>query len=172
MEEQWCPVVGYENEYEVSDQGRVRSMARVFYQLSRWGSLYPYRKAGQLLKPGLTSVGYPSVSLCGKTHLVHRLVAAAFIGPCPARCEVRHKDGTRINNHVSNLEYGTRKENVADARRHKTLYKAHDRHRKIPLEDHDKIRAMYRNGVCQRDICEMYGVTVSPVHKILRCGLS
>jgi hypothetical protein len=171
MEEQWRPVVGYENEYEVSDQGRVRSLTRIFYQPARSGALYPYRKKGRLLKPGLTSVGYPSVALCRKTHLVHRLVAAAFIGPCPAGWEVRHKDGSRTNNAVHNLEYGTRKDNVADARRHKTLYAAHDKHRKIPLEDHDKIRAMYRSGICQKDICAMYGVTVSPIHKILRCGL-
>lgn len=42
---------------------------------------------------------------------LHRLVAFAFIGPCPVGKEVDHVDGDRTNNHVRNLEYVTRSEN-------------------------------------------------------------
>ena len=172
MKEQWCPVVGYEESYEVSNEGRVRSLTRVYYQPSRGGCLHSHRRRGALLKPGLTSVGYPSVSLGrNNTHLVHKLVAAAFIGPCPAGCEVRHRDGSRDNNTLSNLEYGTRRDNVADARKHKTLYRGHDKHRKIPLEHHDIIRDLYRKGLRIIDLCNVYSVTEGAINRIVRCGL-
>lgn len=52
--------------------------------------------------------------------LAHRLVAAAFLGPCPEGMEVRHADGTRTNNHIGNLCYGTVRDNAQDAMGHGT----------------------------------------------------
>lgn len=44
---------------------------------------------------------------------VHRIVAETFIGPAPTpQHEVNHKDLNKLNNHVSNLEWVTRQENV------------------------------------------------------------
>lgn len=48
---------------------------------------------------------------------VHSLVAACFIGPRPAGQIIRHLDDNPGNNHVSNLRYGTKRENAEDARR-------------------------------------------------------
>lgn len=45
---------------------------------------------------------------------VHRLVMEAFVGPCPEGLEVLHWDDNPANNHLSNLRYGTRSENVKD----------------------------------------------------------
>jgi hypothetical protein len=52
---------------------------------------------------------------------VHVLVAEAFIGPRPAGHDVAHADGDPLNNSVENLRYATRRQNLADARRHGTL---------------------------------------------------
>ena len=102
MEEIWKAVPGYEGLYEVSDLGRVRSFARGVN--------------GRLLKPGKASNGYFTVCLGrGKSRTLHSLVAEAFIGPKPSGQEVLHKDGTRTNNCVHNLRYGTRAENIRDA---------------------------------------------------------
>lgn len=109
--ETWRPVAGYEGLYEVSDHGRVRSLPRM--RLGRGGK--PVRVNGRILKPAL--VRYPMVLLCNDGqrvgHSVHRLVANAFLPPDPVRPEVNHRDGNRQNNHLSNLEWVTRSENVA-----------------------------------------------------------
>lgn len=54
--------------------------------------------------------------------LVHREVCAAFNGAAPfAGAVARHKDGTRVNNHHSNLEWGSKRDNTHDAMRHGTF---------------------------------------------------
>lgn len=58
--------------------------------------------------------------------MIHKLVAEAFLGNKPPKHEINHKDGNKSNNHASNLEYVTHKENIrhaldilkADFRRH------------------------------------------------------
>lgn len=76
-------------------------------------------KEGRLLKPGLTSVGYPSVVLGrNNTKMVHSLVAEAFIGKRPAGFDVCHKDGNKENNCVTNLMYASRATNNHQASFH------------------------------------------------------
>lgn len=108
----WLPVVGF-NGYEVSDQGQVRSLLRA---------------TPRILKPGSSGTaqhkGYPMVILAPGRHkrYVHRLVADAFLGPCPDGQEVRHKDGDYSNCAAENLEYGTSHQNHVDAVTHGTWY--------------------------------------------------
>jgi len=103
MTEIWKVVPGYEGRYEVSDQGRVRNAL------------------GRVLKPNRMSHGYVCVHLYagGKrsraVKTIHQLVAQTFI-PNPSSCrEVNHKNFIRTDNRVDNLEWVTRKENVAHA---------------------------------------------------------
>lgn len=116
MNETWIPVVGYELQYEASSEGRVRSLARVVIRKN--GS--PMTVRGRLLKPGITSVGYPLVVLCvcgqPKSYMVHRLVAEAFLGPAPEGHEVDHINGDRQDNRALNLRWATRSQNNANAR--------------------------------------------------------
>lgn len=53
-----------------------------------------------------------------RTEKVHRLVLAAFAGPCPPGMECRHLNGTRDDNRAKNLAWGTRRENCDDTIRH------------------------------------------------------
>lgn len=69
------------------------------------------------LKGTVTPKGYVAVSvmLSGKPKIfrAHRLVATAFLGMAPSsKHQVNHKDGNKLNNHVSNLEWVTSQENV------------------------------------------------------------
>ena len=109
MDEQWRRVVGYEQYYEVSTTGRVRRLAGI----SEGKHKYPVK--ARELKQSLRN-GYPIVALCraGKPRheYVHRLVAKAFIpNPDNLPC-VNHKDETRTNNNVGNLEWCTKQYNL------------------------------------------------------------
>lgn len=114
--EAWLPIPGWEGSYEVSDQGRVKS-------LPRKGS-DGRRLPGVVLKQRADTRGYPVVQLCRKrpkTCSVHRLVAMAFLADSHFDgAEVCHNDGTQLNNHVENLRWGTRSENISDCVRHGT----------------------------------------------------
>lgn len=92
--------------YFVSDDGRVFS------------EKYGKRRE---LSLGL-SMGYKAIGLRidGKTVFmkVHRIVARTFLGEPEPGMDVRHIDGTRDNNAVSNLAWGTRSENMLDRDRH------------------------------------------------------
>lgn len=115
MTEIWKWVEGYEGLYKVSDHGNIISVPR------------STTKGGNLSHV-LNSIGYLQVSLSkkGKTKnfLIHRLVAKAFI-PNPKNLPIiNHKDETRSNNHVTNLEWCTSEYNfkygTATTRRAKT----------------------------------------------------
>lgn len=121
--ERWRPVLGFEGIYEVSDRGRVKRIVPVLNG-----------PAGYILRPGPSSHpgGYVLVGLRrdGKptTHTVHKLVLQAFVGPRPPGMECRHMDGNPTNNALSNLRWGTRKENMRDQLRHGTQYLAKRTH--------------------------------------------
>lgn len=114
MAEIWKPVVGYEGQYEVSDHGRVRSVARVV--LRKNGS--PYRVAPKVLSTHAHEGGYPRVGLRGggrsRLVYVHRAVLEAFVGPAPEGLLCCHGDGDPTNNALSNLRWDTQAANVAD----------------------------------------------------------
>lgn len=112
MAELWKPVYGYEELYEVSDQGRVRSLPRV--SLYRRG--YGVRQ-GRILRPQTRSHGYLSVWLWkGKTKKqvsIHRLVAEAFCEKKDGSNEVNHLNENKQDNRAENLVWCNRSENCS-----------------------------------------------------------
>jgi hypothetical protein len=132
--EEWRPVVGFEGLYEVSDYGNVRSVDHWVMRTSSRNpnSLKPFLVRGRTKSTYMHKRGYPAVSLVrenkSKTHYVHSLVAAAFLGPRLDGQEVRHLDGDARNCHIGNLAYGTSLENAADMRRHGTHHNTRKTH--------------------------------------------
>ena len=154
----WLPVVGWEGFYEVSDLGRVRGIDRIDAAGRRW--------LGRVLKPRPTWDGYLRVSFCrGGRHYdtyIMRLVAEAFLGPCPEGMEVRHGPIGKADNGVSNLSYGTHIENCEDRARDKV------HHHKLTRADARDIRARVAAGESQRSVAESYGVNYSTVNRIVK----
>lgn len=113
-EERWLPVPGWEGFYEVSDQGRVRSLDREVVN-SKGVTM---RFKGKIMIQQLPDKGYYKVNLAKNSKLftrkVHRLVIEAFLGPCPSGYEVCHGDKGHTDNCLLNLRYGTKKDNHAD----------------------------------------------------------
>ena len=82
----------------------------VDYGVERWYKMKPtLRKNGYLVFnlqcPSLTDKGYFNTS-------VHQIVTECYLGPCPAGYEVDHIDENKQNNHISNLQYLTKEENI------------------------------------------------------------
>ena len=96
MAEIWCDVSGYVGLYQVSNFGRVKSAKKIM-KLQDNGCGY---LMAHLSKNGKA-----------KWHLAHRLVAKAFIPNPEKKQTVNHKDGNRLNNKASNLEWATYSEN-------------------------------------------------------------
>ena len=115
MVEKWKDVVGYEGYYQVSDQGRVRSVDRVVKHKKNG----PTRLRGRILQPSpRNKCGHLSVVLSKdnvkQALMVHTLVTRAWLGLCPEGMEVRHGVGKETDNRVENLCYGTRAQQYLD----------------------------------------------------------
>lgn len=110
-DEEWEDVEGYEGSYQVSNLGRVKSLERTIYIGDKKRVL-----RNKILKLHTNSHGYLGINLHKdkkiKRFSVHQLVARTAIKNSKNRKEVNHKDGNKLNNHYTNLEWCTRSENV------------------------------------------------------------
>lgn len=161
MEEEWRPVVGYEDYYEVSSYGRVRRTVKD----NRWPAL-------GIMKTFPNSDGYPSLCLRDhyrkRKHLtVHALVLLAFVGP-PGDLVCRHLDGNKNNNHLSNLRWGTCQENVDDMRAHGTIPRGVRSGRRTHLTEDDiqRIRKLRDDGAAGPEVAKVFQISKAQVYRI------
>lgn len=128
ISECWLPVVGFEGVYEVSDQGRVRSLDR---QVPHWRGGTQFSR-GVVLRPVVKSSGRHFVTLSqGERRVqrsVHRIVAEAFLGSCPESLEVCHWNDDPSDNRLSNLRFDTHSANVLDKVRNGIHHEANKTH--------------------------------------------
>lgn len=114
--EKWLPIVGYENFYEISDQGRVKTVARLVP--SKCGSI---RHVSERIRSANgRSNGYPVVNLSIRnkvtTRTIHVMMLEAFIGPRPSPLhDACHENDQREDNRLENLRWDTKKANKEDA---------------------------------------------------------
>lgn len=103
----WKDIIGYEGQYQISSHGRVKSLERTI----RCGSYGTRVLPEKIMKTKPDKDGYPTIVLYkdskAKTGFVHRLVAKHFISNPNDLPVVNHKDETKDNNCVENLEWCT-----------------------------------------------------------------
>lgn len=106
----WKEIEGYNGLYEVSDVGDIRSLDRIIIRENHLLTLKGVNKSAKV-----NNRGYLSTTLCKNSKYqhfaIHCLVARAFIPNPENKGYVNHKDGNKLNNSVSNLEWVTMSEN-------------------------------------------------------------
>lgn len=111
MIELWKDIQGYEGMYQASTLGFVRGLHRT----RKGKSGTECQLKGRVLVYSKNNRGYLFVILCKnattKGHLVHRLVAGAFLSNPSSLAEVNHMDFNKENNNISNLEWCSRQDN-------------------------------------------------------------
>lgn len=104
--EVWKPIEGYEDRYEVSNLGRVKSLER---RIRIANGRYRVKKQN-ILKEN-RALPYTMVRLSEKPFYVHRLVANAFCDNSCGYNEVNHKNENTRDNRAVNLEWCDHKYN-------------------------------------------------------------
>lgn len=160
--EEWRPVVGFEGWYEVSNQGRVK---RVAAGTRGCGLLNPARDNYGYFNTHLSSGNGARVTR--RHHRVHKLVAAAFLGPCPPGYTVNHIDGDKLNNTVGNLEYVSRSDNLRHAG--KSGLMAHGEQNGRAVLTADMVREIRRlaKELPQSEICRRFNLDPGHVSMIV-----
>lgn len=169
--ERWRAVAGFEDAYEISDLGRVRSLARTVAVTTPHGRPYQRRIAERLLKP-VASNGCLVVTLwAGGAPLQVRvavLVAAAFLGAPPPGQDVLYRDADARNLALSNLRYATSDASWAN-RRARGALPAGERHGRARL-DREAIEQLRGASGSRplRVLAAQVGVSKSQVGRIVR----
>lgn len=170
-QEIWKDVVGYEGLYQISNLGRVKSLARKIDHVK-----YIEDRGDVIMTPFLNKNGYFTVMLHKnrkkKQHRIHQMVARAFI-PNPLGKEmINHIDCNTQNNRVENLEWCTNSENQLHAMANglKTDFGVNHPNSKLTEENVRFIREHYkfRDKVYNtRTLAEMFNVSYGVISDVV-----
>ena len=163
MEEIFVDIKGYEGLYQISNFGRVKSLER--------HDRFNRHILDKILYLKKHRCGYHQVFLSKngayKYPYVHRLVALHFIPIEIDRKFVNHKDGNKTNNHVGNLEWCTRSENMIHAVASDCDYQ--EKRGKLKKEQVREILILLKeSNKSQREIGLFYGVSQTQISRIKR----
>ena len=167
----WKDMPEYEGSYQVSNMGRVRSLDRVVtYKDGRVG-----KYKGKVLKPPINSGGYEIIKLSNDNRVtnkrVHRLVLETFKPHVNmGDLQVNHIDGNKLNNHLTNLEWVTGRDNILHAYDTGLITNIGEGSPNAKLSNANVLEILQRldMGESQRNIALDYGVGQSCISQINR----
>jgi len=162
MDEIWKDCYEWEEFYEVSSHGRVRSKLRKSIKINK--TFYP-----KILNP-IERNGYFCVNLSNcenrKTLYIHRLVLLSFCGKPENNQEACHKDGDRKNNNLSNLRWDTHMSNIIDRRNHgNDLIGEKAPHAKL---NDFQVRVIKKCNITQDKLANIFNVHIETIGNIKR----
>jgi hypothetical protein len=174
--EEWKPCPEFEDHYEVSNLGNVRSKAVFIPHDGNWnkdagGYIKKFKKHNQQMN----RYGYMHVKLCKygtcNHRTVHRLVANAFI-PNPDKLkQVNHIDGVKTNNTVSNLEWVSAGQNIKHAWETGLMNAEHltgSKHFNTKLSEKQVLSIRKESGnTTIKDIANKYGIGITTTRDII-----
>lgn len=187
---EWRDVVGFEGFYEVSEYGHIRRLAISYSGKDPSGkSVVKSKKDRYYPKFQINRKGYEvtSLSIVGtgrkKNVLVHRVVAEAFLDNFSPALTVDHLDCNKTNNHYSNLEAVTNRENLLRSHRYGTHSKFTQKPKKMALNWNQvkEIRALYslnpnsdnprkrdkKRPYCQRTLAKMFNTNQTTIREVV-----
>lgn len=164
-ENEFYPMKNFEEYYEINTNGDIRSFDR---RVKMFGGFTRVMK-GRIRRTYISN-GYVKIDLTveGKVYRtsLHRLVALQFIPNPENKSEVNHKDGNKLNNHVSNLEWVTTRENELHA--YKTGLKGTgEKHPNTFFKDEDiiAIRQLASQGISKKVIARLYNTRIDNIYR-------
>lgn len=148
--------------YEASSRGNIRSVDRVVYRTNARGDVIAQPLRGKVLSPNRCKNGYRYVSIGGRSYQVHRLVALAWVNGYEPGLDAAHKNNVRHENRPENLNWKTRKANIADQLTHGTrLLGERQNGAKLNPESVLEMRRLRRDGFSWRSIGDRFGVAAT-----------
>ena len=173
-QEIWKEIPGWEGYYSISSLGRAKSHKRIITEKkSSLKTQIKYEIPEKILNPNIDKIGRHRISLSKNskitTRFIHTLVLMTFVGKRAADKECCHKDGNPGNNKLDNLYYGTRSENIADAKKHGTFPMGENRPGAIL--NNQKAKSIYdraKHGCNIQLLADEFGVKRATINQILR----
>lgn len=169
MEELWYDIKGYEDYYEITKSGNIRSKPRrVNFKINNTRFVPP-----KILSTRVNNRGYISTELntnnIGKCVIIHVLIARTFIPNPENKPQVNHINGIKTDNRIENLEWCTAKENRIHAINTglSKSFKGSDNYNvKLTKDEIYSIRERVKNHESQLNLALEYNVHVGTIHKI------
>lgn len=173
--EEWKDCPEYEQVYQVSNLGRVKSKPVFVENDSLFGDEGGYVKHIKIKNQTINRYGYMTTKLCFKGKCrrltIHRLVAKAFIPNPNKYSQVNHIDGNKKNNSVTNLEWVSAAQNTKHAWDTGLITSEHmkgSKHHNSKVNE-DIVKDIRSNKtLTKKELAEKYDISISTVADILR----
>lgn len=150
----WKDIKDYENYYEVSNLGNIRS--KNHYSVLGQKRFYKSKEIKTIIDNGYFRVSL-YIGTKKNTLRLHRIIAIAFINNIENKPQVNHINGIKTDNRVENLEWCTSSENVTHAYKNNLI--------KTKLSKKDVID-IFNDNNSQRLIAKKYNVSQGIISRI------